>query len=1031
MLGQLSLATSRLGRGLAFTAGLSFAALPAFGPFLAILAIATGRIELQRADRWWWWTSLLLGAPLLVTGSARDGLLVIAQVLAVWLIFRASAEARKSAVGSALAPYVAAGLVLGLAVMLVTGFSRIDGFTWKTSLTALDAIEWQANPAVFGHSILVLSSLLAVIVPSSRLRVLALAIGALGVLLSGAREAAFAWLLVAFGLRLMRRRGSRGTRIAEWTLVAAMAIVVSGLGAALGLGRTGFLTSVVAHSAGPNLYRGTEVAVADWWHALGVRVSAGPVEIDGKTRTGFTLTKASPEPWSRLQQFVTLQPGTTYTISAAWNAPEGIRPGLDGWGRSNLDDVATVLTSTRDGQALATTTGGTVQVVRSAIEPIADRWERATVTFRYVGEQPLVWYTGVVADRSVRTGGQTTFAELQLTATDGWVPYVPGVAERGVTDLRASRFPIWSDAVEAFLARPWFGWGSGGLPEAVETLRPEDLQVRPLASHAHNMLLDVLVRQGIVGAIGLGLLVGLLALRTVQQRDRAMALVLAGVLVLNVFDTTLLSGEVIYALSAVLGWRAVGRREVARTETGVGSASVVRAFLAAADAASGAIAITFAIVAAATTTPATALASAWTPSLTYAIGLWPVLAYWSGLHPGYGRPAYDELARSIRAAVGATVLLGFGVLLLPDAFQLSSSVLVLTGVFSVVLSPSLRAATKLVLRAMRLWGRPVVLLGTGPDAERTARHLLRHPGIGLHPVAVFGEGKGWGIGPLPVTGDLDHTWSFLSSYNVRHAIVTPDAAAKLAFDDMLVRADRQLRYVQYLPDLRGVPTNSVAAAPIGTALGLEVRNQLASGTNRAIKRIIDVLGATVLLAVLGVPLSLVALAIRLDSRGAPFYLSPRLGRYGSTFRCVKFRTMHVDADERLQRLLDGDPALREEYGHYHKLANDPRVTRIGKLLRRGSIDELPQLVNVLKGDMSLVGPRPYLVREFDEMTKLKDLIFLARPGMTGYWQVEARNDVSFEERQVMEAHYVRNWSVWWDIEILLRTPAAVRSRTGK
>src|SRR5690606_12349925 len=132
--------------------------------------------------------------------------------------------------------------------------------------------------------------------------------------------------------------------------------------------------------------------------------------------------------------------------------------------------------------------------------------------------------------------------------------------------------------------------------------------------------------------------------------------------------------------------------------------------------------------------------------------------------------------------------------------------------------------------------------------------------------------------------------------------------------------------------------------------------------------------------------------------------------------------MHVDAEDRLQRLLAQDEALREEYEHFHKLRDDPRVTRIGRILRRGSIDELPQLLNVVKGDMSLVGPRPYLVRELREMGAVKDLIFLARPGMTGYWQTEARNDVSFEERQVMEAHYVRNWSVWWDIEILLRTP---------
>src|SRR5690606_28585451 len=136
----------------------------------------------------------------------------------------------------------------------------------------------------------------------------------------------------------------------------------------------------------------------------------------------------------------------------------------------------------------------------------------------------------------------------QLTATYTLLPYRPGAAERGVTDLRTSRFPIWRDALDAIGARPLFGWGSDGFPRAVETLRPDETLLRPVAAHAHNALLAAWVDRGLFGALGLMGLFALLGLRAVQQRDRAAAVVLLGIFVLNMFDSTLLSGAVIYPL---------------------------------------------------------------------------------------------------------------------------------------------------------------------------------------------------------------------------------------------------------------------------------------------------------------------------------------------------------------------------------------------------------------------------------------------------------------------------------------------------
>ncbi len=1027
----MGVANLYLRRGLAFVAGIGIAAIPSVGPFVAILTIFSGRLTVQRADVWWWASAALMGAPFLVTGHPVPALLTVAQVLAVWLIFRSATEFRANVRSDTFSTDIGAGLVLGLAITLALGLTQLGGFRFDAARTTLDAITWNTHPTIFGHAILVLSALLALVVPSPKLRIIALAIGAVGVIFSGAREAVWAWLVIAVGLRFLGRRGTRGTRIVEWSLIILMALLVSGIPARLGVGRTGFLTDFLPPQANPNMFRGTEIVNGDWWFPLGVEYSGHDAVIDGQSRTAIDAIKTSPYSWSRLQQAVTLEPGETYTLSAALETHGNTRPGFDGWGRESAETPAVNLGTTLEGTIHKTNTTGAINVVSSSAESLNGDWVRALVTFKYEGERPLTWYVGVVPDRSNLTNVSVTFAELQLLPSDSLLPYRPGGAARGVTDLRTSRFPIWRDALEAIGARPLFGWGPKGFPLAVSELHPDEDLLRPIAAHAHNSFLDAWVDRGLIGLLGFIGLLALLSLRAVQQRDRAAAVVLLGVLILNLFDSTLLSGAVIYPLAAVLGWRAVGKREVAAAETGVGSAAAVRLALALSDTAAGAIAVSLGIYVATRIDNVSSLGSGWSQPLAYAMLIWPAVAMAAGLYPGYGLPSHKKLSRSVRASLAAAVAVGFLALLMPTVFGLSARVFLVTVPAAAVLAPLFRLLTQKALQRLRLWGRPVVVLGTELAAARVTRHLLAHPDIGLHPMAVFGSGSDWTVSGAPVLGRLEDAWAYMEQHDIRHTIISAKAAKEVAFDSVLLRPGNRVKYAQYLPDLGGLPTNSVVAAPLGTTLALEVRNQLAFGTNRAIKRATDFAGATLLLALFGLPLLVIAALIRLDSRGPALYVSPRIGRFGRPFGCIKFRTMHQDADNRLQALLTDHPGLRAEYSTYHKLESDPRVTRVGRVLRRLSLDELPQLLNVLLGQMSLVGPRPYMVRELGLMGSEKDLIFLARPGMTGYWQTEARNDVSFEERQSMEAHYVRNWSIWWDIDILLRTPSAMIGKTGK
>jgi len=150
-----------------------------------------------------------------------------------------------------------------------------------------------------------------------------------------------------------------------------------------------------------------------------------------------------------------------------------------------------------------------------------------------------------------------------------------------------------------------------------------------------------------------------------------------------------------------------------------------------------------------------------------------------------------------------------------------------------------------------------------------------------------------------------------------------------------------------------------------------------------------------------------------------------MGRDGKLFSCLKFRTMVLDAEAVLQRMLEEDGRLREEYLRYHKLRHDPRITRVGRFLRKTSLDELPQVWNVLRGEMSLVGPRPYLPRESLDIGVIQSEILRVPPGITGLWQVNGRNQTSFSERVQLDAYYVRNWSVWLDLVLLARTARTV------
>ncbi|EGY25908.1 exopolysaccharide biosynthesis polyprenyl glycosylphosphotransferase family protein [Desulfovibrio sp. A2] len=330
------------------------------------------------------------------------------------------------------------------------------------------------------------------------------------------------------------------------------------------------------------------------------------------------------------------------------------------------------------------------------------------------------------------------------------------------------------------------------------------------------------------------------------------------------------------------------------------------------------------------------------------------------------------------------------------------------------------------------WGAPAVILGDGDAAAEVARTLLAKPWIGLRPVACVTPGmppttSDCGCGLACCASDEEALRLYPRAYGLLLLDSFEDARAR----QRIVEATARFRNVLIMPPFStGGARLWVNAMDIGGLLGLLVRQNLLDANRVRLKRAIDLL-FTLGGGVVALPLILaIAVWIRIDSPGSPFFTQRRIGQNGRELRILKFRTMVRDAECVLRDCLEADPALRAEWECDQKLKNDPRVTRAGAFLRKTSLDELPQLWNVLKGEMSLVGPRPIVDNEVVKYGEVFDLYTRVKPGITGLWQVSGRNDVSYPQRVEMDRYYICNWSVWFDIWILAKTVPVVLQRNG-
>lgn len=417
------------------------------------------------------------------------------------------------------------------------------------------------------------------------------------------------------------------------------------------------------------------------------------------------------------------------------------------------------------------------------------------------------------------------------------------------------------------------------------------------------------------------------------------------------------------------------------------------------------------------------------------VAVWIIMRMALGLYPGYALTAAEKLRRQTYAlaatvAMVATFALTFHVGILLARLPLAISFLAL-----LFLAPLLRALVERQLIKDGAWGRTTVILGANEVGACVVRSLRKEPAIGLVPVAVFDDRRtpeGGALEGVPYHGALQEARHVSRESGVDTAIIAMPQAYHDDFVEVINRGSSVFRNLIVVPNVTSgamIANSAVRGRDLGGILGLEVKHNLLDPWARRTKRILDLVlvvsGGFLILPVL----LILALLVRLESQGTVFYADRRLGRKAKPFYCLKFRTMVPEAENILQRLLAEDDAARHEYSKYHKLRNDPRVTRVGRFLRKTSLDELPQIWNVLRGEMSLVGPRPYLPRETPNMFGAQEILRV-RPGITGPWQVGGRNNTSFAERNEIDVHYIRDWSVWLDLVILARTVKIVALRAG-
>ncbi len=367
---------------------------------------------------------------------------------------------------------------------------------------------------------------------------------------------------------------------------------------------------------------------------------------------------------------------------------------------------------------------------------------------------------------------------------------------------------------------------------------------------------------------------------------------------------------------------------------------------------------------------------------------------------------WEELKRSIKALFVAFTFFLFYLVALKSAHEYSRLMIIMIFVNLLWLIPLFRIIAKRILWRLNLWQKNIWLEGDDEQVSRLRKTLEPN----------------WFLG-YKVVENVQDTRLI--------AIATKGMPTKVLEGKIhLYKGDKKdVMLIPYLHKISLANTELIELI-IGRLSLINIQNQLFKQSNIIIKKVLEFFIIFLIFPIGIMIVALIAVWIKLDSKGSIFFKQKRLGKDGEAFSCYKFRTMRENSEGDLQKYLKENPSEISYFKKYHKYHVDPRFTKAGKLLRKLSLDELPQIFNVLRGDMNLIGPRPYMLNEATILGEEKEIILHVKPGITGLWQVSGRNDLAFKERIDLDSWYIQNWSLWLDFVIFLKTFQVLLSRKG-